>query len=411
MESHQISRDAGYEWKAVLLLSLGFGLVGVDRFMIMPLFPTIMGELKLGYGALGLITGVLAFAWGAAALLMGSLSDRIGRRKVIIGSLVAFSLLVGASGLAAGLGGLLLVRAVMGFADGAYTPTSIGATVDASKPSRRGFNVGLQQMMLPLFGLALAPLIVTQLLQVMEWRWIFLLLTLPGLVVALLMYRVLRDQPAMGETGDAHVSTAGWREVLRHRNPPLLILGMLCWLTCLIVTSALLPSYLTAHLKLGTVQMGYVMSAIGFGATAGCLVLPAVSDKVGRKPVMILSAIATFVFLWLLSRVGAHQGQLFALLFLTHFFNFSLITLTVGPLSAESVPASLMATSSGLVIGIGEIFGGGAAPILAGFVAERFGIENVLSVALAGLGVGIVSTLLLAETAPGVRGRQVVAKT
>ena len=63
--------------------------------------------------------------------------------------------------------------------------------------------------------------------------------------------------------------------------------GMLCWLTCLITTSAFLPSYLVAHLKLDNGAMGIVMSAIGFGAMAGTIILSALSDRVGRKPVML----------------------------------------------------------------------------------------------------------------------------
>src|SRR4051812_28007138 len=31
--------DSSYEWKAVLLLGFGFGLVGLDRWIIAPLFP------------------------------------------------------------------------------------------------------------------------------------------------------------------------------------------------------------------------------------------------------------------------------------------------------------------------------------------------------------------------------------
>ncbi|MEC5405656.1 hypothetical protein VOM14_08740 [Paraburkholderia sp. MPAMCS5] len=49
--------DVAYEWKIVTLLSLGFGLVGVDRFMIMPLFPVLMADLRLDYQDLGHITG------------------------------------------------------------------------------------------------------------------------------------------------------------------------------------------------------------------------------------------------------------------------------------------------------------------------------------------------------------------
>jgi MFS family permease len=94
---------------------------------------------------------------------------------VLVGALVVFALLIGASGLAAGLGGLVAVRVVMGLADGAYTPTSIAATIEASAPHRHGLNIGIQQMMLPLCGLGLAPLLVAGLLRWVNWRWIFLI--------------------------------------------------------------------------------------------------------------------------------------------------------------------------------------------------------------------------------------------
>jgi catechol 1,2-dioxygenase len=97
---------------------------------------------------------------------------------------------------------------------------------------------------------------------------------------------------------------------------------------------------------------------------------------------------------------GAEPGKLFFYVFGTHFFSFALITLTVGPLSAEAVPAKLMATASGLVIGVGEIFGGGFAPIIAGFVAEHYGIQHMLQLTIGGLAVGLIVALSLKETAP-----------
>jgi MFS family permease len=113
------------EMTAVSMLSLGFGLVGIDRFLISTLFPVIAADLHLSYSDIGAITGALALAWGISALFMGNLSDRIGRRRVLTVSLIAFSLLIGASGLAAGLMSLIMVRVVMGLADGAYTPVSM----------------------------------------------------------------------------------------------------------------------------------------------------------------------------------------------------------------------------------------------------------------------------------------------
>ena len=393
--------DTAYEWKAVLLLSLGFGLVGVDRFMIMPLFPVMMNDLKLDYQDLGHITGALSIAWGVSALIMGNLSDRIGHRKVIIPAMVVFSLLAGLSGFASGIGTLLLIRAVMGFAEGAFAPSAIIATIDASKPSRHGRNVGLQQLALPLFGLGLAPIIVTQLLKIMPWHAIFAVVTLPGLIVAWLLWKVLRDTRV--STAGAHTTvrdatTHRWSDVFRYRNIRLNIVGMLCWLTCLVVLSALFPNYLIDYLHLGMQQMGYVLSAIGFGGMLGTLTLPALSDKIGRKPVMILCVIGAAIFLTLLSRTGANPTPLFFYLMFTLMFVFSMITLTVGPLSAESVPAALMSSASGLVVGVGEVFGGGIAPVIAGYVAKHFGIQYILTLGMIALAIGFVVAISIKET-------------
>jgi len=401
--------DKGYEFRAVLLLCLGFGLVGLDRFMIVPMFPTLMKDLHLSYGDLGSITGVLSVTWGISGFFMGRLSDLIGRRKVVVGAIVAFSLLVGVSGLAGGLASLLVIRAMMGLADGAYTPPSIVATLEASPPSRHGRNLGIQQAALPLFGLGLAPIFVTQMLQVVDWRVIFVLVTPPGLVVSWLLYRTLRTPSA--ESDAAHTATHdardhAWTDVFQYRNVVLNMVGMLCWLTCLTVTTAMLPSYLTDYLHLGLSQMGFVLSAIGFGATTGTVTMPWLSDRLGRKPVMIGCSLATLASLVLFSRTSADPAALFAALFSVHFFNFAHITLTVGPLSAESVPAKLMATASGLVICVGEIFGGGIAPVIAGYVAGAYGIQYPLYLAMAAMTIGVLIGISLRETAPTVLRRR-----
>ena len=57
-----------------------------------------------------------------------------------------------------GLGSLIMIRGLMGLAEGAYVPASIVATVEASKPTRVGLNIGIQQMAAPLVGLGLGPI-------------------------------------------------------------------------------------------------------------------------------------------------------------------------------------------------------------------------------------------------------------
>jgi len=400
MHNNDNKWNARYEYTAVAMLALGFGLVGLDRFIILPLFPVMMSELHLDYQDLGNISAVLAIAWGISSIFMGRLSDRIGRRKVLIPAVLLFSLLAGLSGLANGVAALLLIRAVMGVSEGAFTPTAIAATAESSHPSRRGLNIGIQQAFFPILGLGLAPILATQLLLVLpSWRWVFVVVSLPGFLLAWFLYRKLRETrvPAAAE---APQKQGRWLDALRYRNVPLNILGMFCMLTSLFVLSVMMPNYLTDYLHLGVQQMGFVMSAIGLGGFIGQLVLPGLSDRLGRKPVVLGSFVATGACIWLLMHTGAEPLTLFALLFLTTFFNFSMICMTVGPLTGESVPLPLVSTATGLVVGIGEVFGGGVAPALAGYIAQHHGIQYTLYLALGGVALGLVAASLLRETAP-----------
>jgi predicted MFS family arabinose efflux permease len=230
-------------------------------------------------------------------------------------------------------------------------------------------------------------------LRFIEWRLIFLIFVLPGLALAYAMRQCI---PAFSAPARAEArGWSDWKTVLRFFNVRIAACMMLCWLTCLITTSAFMPNYLVDHLKLRPEQMAVVMSAIGLGATAGTLLLPWLSDKVGRKPVMALASLGVFVSLLLLANADGNVARLFALLFLVHFFNNALIALTVGPLCGEAVPASLMATASGLVIAVGELFGGGLAPVIVGHVAQRFGIEQVLWLPIAAMAGGFLLCLAI----------------
>ncbi len=391
------------EFAQVLILALGFGLVGIDRFMISTLFPVIAKDLHLDYADIGTITGALAIAWGLAALVMGNLADRIGRRAVLVGAMLVFSALIGLSGLAAGLGSLVLIRILMGLADGAYTPASISATMEASRPDRRGRNIGLQQMTALLFGLGFAPLLIPQLLHLIDWRWVFILFAPPGALLVWLTYRILPPHTRHEDHVQDRSSLKDWGEVFRYRNIRIGMGLMLTWLTCLVTVSAFMPNYMLDHLHMQFADMGTAMSAIGLGGAIGTILLPWLSDHIGRKAVMLGGTIGATGGLIALSLCGPNVLALFACLFAIMFCVMALITLTVGPLCQETVPLRLAATASGLVIAVGELFGGGLAPILAGHVAQSFGIGHVLWLPIATMLIGIFLCLMTEETASPVR--------
>jgi fucose permease len=74
--------------------------------------------------------------------------------------------------------------------------------------------------------------------------------------------------------------------------------------------------------------------------------------------------------------------------------------LITGPIAAEAAPRGLISSTAGVIIGTGEIFGGGIAPAIAGNIAQTYGIQHVLTMALIGLCAGVIVSLFLRETAP-----------
>lgn len=395
---HAAHWDTCYEFKAIGLLTIGYGLLGLDRFIINPLFPVIQKDLGLDYQDMGLISASLALAWGTSALLSGGMADRLGCKKVLVPALLAFSLLVATSGMSVGLMSLLLIRALMGLAEGAYTPASVVATVAASKPSRIGLNVGIQQMAQPLVGLGLGPLIAIGLLKILpSWHWVFAVVGVPGLALAVVLVRVLRDDaPIRASAALPHpgMRPTGAREALRYPSVVVAGLCMVCYLGGLITLATFLPSYLTDHLGLPLDTMGVVMAGQGLGSLVGMVVVPAFSDRAGRKPALIAALVVGVAALGLFIVTGAKPALLFMLLFIALGSTSGAIAITLGPLTSAAVPATLAASATGVVVGMGEILGGALAPALAGWAAKQAGIAIVPHLGVTALLAGLVLVLL-----------------
>jgi hypothetical protein len=107
------------------------------------------------------------------------------------------------------------------------------------------------------------------------------------------------------------------------------------------------------------------------------------------------------IFLYMFTRMGADSlGVLFGLLFVASLANLGALSVIAGPIAAEAAPPGLIAAVAGLVIGAGEVFGGGIAPAIAGNIATAYGIQYTMEFAMGGQILGLVMSLLLHETAP-----------
>ncbi|HTI68139.1 MAG TPA: MFS transporter [Caulobacteraceae bacterium] len=409
--------DTNYEWKTVALLTIGFGLVGLDRWVLADLAglpaSTMVADLGLKPQDIGNLISVLGVAWGISSLFMGNLSDLFGRKRVLVPALVVFSLLSGFSGMATGLGMMMLFRAVMGASEGAFCPTSFATVAEASKPQRRGFNLGLQQSAFALIGLGFGPIIAAYLLDFVSWRWVFAIVGIPGIIVAILVAMTVREpatikaRRAAKESGVAAdiASTKAPKlsvaAMFSHRNVPLSMIALLCAMCGIFVLSAFTPAYLGGYLKLENKTVAGVASAIGFGGFLGQWLLSWASDIFGRRTMAIIGFLVGAVFLYMFMQLGADNVPLlFIVLFISAGFSFGLLSLITGPIASEAAPLGMIAGTTGVIVMVGEVFGGGVAPAVGGYIAGHFGIQNVLWLALGGLVVGVLVSLAYRETAP-----------
>ncbi|NKJ01649.1 MFS transporter [Novosphingobium sp. SG707] len=396
-----------YELRAVGLLAAGFGLVGLDRWLIMPLAPQIMHDLRLDYQDLGNLGAAIGLSWGVFAIIMGRLSDRIGRRKIIIPAVIAFSLLSGISGLATGFAGLFIARLLMGVAEGAYCPTSYAAALDASPASRRGINLGIIQGAFALGGLALGPIIATQLAAILpSWRDVFMLVSIPGLILAFMLWRVLRDPVNPGQSAHHESASANWLALFAYRNICVAIPAIFCSMSGIFVLGVMAPVYLTDVVKLDSVTMGFVMSGFGLGGFLGQILLGILSDRIGRKPSLFIAFIVGAAALAALVLWVQSPTAIFAALFMAAFCCCGANALLAGPISGECVPSTMASSAMGLVIGLGEIFGGGVAPSIGGAIAMAGGLKMTLLTVDVVLVAGAAATLFLKETAPQIVARR-----
>jgi MFS family permease len=380
-----------------------FGCVFFDRLAITFLFPSIATELGLTNRHLGILSSVLGLTWAIAGFLLPSWADSRGTRKpVLIAAVVVFSVTSALSGAVTGFASLLLVRAIMGSAEGPVLPLAQSLMAGASSDSRRGLNMGLLQgSAAGLFGSILAPPIIVAAAEAWGWRAAFYLTCIPGLILALLAWRLIREPRTAAAPVVASAPAAGAgivatvRALLRYRNV-VVCLGISCvYIAWFILIVSFAPTFLVRGKHFSNTTMSLVMSALGAAHVFWGFAVPWISDRVGRKPAMIaFTAIAVLAPLSLIYIDS--PGPLAGALLLTY-TGLGCFTIFMSTIPAETVPARYMATAIGMIMGLGEVVGGFFAPIVA---ADRYSLAIPFWLAAAGAALALLLSLFLDETAP-----------
>ncbi|MET7594448.1 MFS transporter [Streptomyces sp. NPDC004082] len=326
------------------------------------------------------------------AALFGRLGDRIGRRPVLVTVIVlmtAATTLIGALPTYATAGALApwlltFLRVLQGLSAGGEFGGAVSVMTEFAPPGRRGLYGSWQSFTVALgllAGAAVAAVLATVLTasQLADWGWrVPFLLTLPLGLGALWLRLRLDETPSFREEREREPRRPPGGEVARA-----IALGaarIMGWAAAGYAFLVVLPSYLQNSLDATFRQalLATVLANLGFAAT----IVPAglLSDRVGRRPVMLTGAVLVAVLAIPLLDLLQDGGTSNAVKGAAVCAAGAVVGLMAGPgpaMLSEMFPTSVRYTGLGLAYSLSNAVFSGCAGLIITKTIERTGSVDV----------------------------------
>lgn len=358
--------------------------------------PLITASLGLSMAQAGSLVSTRTLMAGFASIPSGFLADLATRRNVLLG-LCLIMLGLGSLGmsLAPSFAVLLFFMGLSGMGGGGFHPQSL-AILSASYRDKRAFAIGVHDSSGNL-GEVLGPLAIGVLLAFFDWRTTLQIWALPGLITGLL-YAVFGAENHAPVPRTQEYRRSLWEKVLTNRTVFGLVVVSTFRAMGQTAVSAFLPLYLTLHLKFPATRTGLYMSVLYLFAGTAPTIAGWVSDRVGRKLLIIACSFASAILLLAVPYLGSGLRLNIGLALL------GIVLWALRPVvitaAMEAAPQNLAGSIVAFIftVNMGVSF---IAPIVAGFVADAYGLPTAMfSIAIFPLLACVVAIILLAPQAP-----------
>ena len=355
-----------YSWGYVILC-VGFLLVFISygiRYGYGILIPPMKASLSLSDVQSGLIASSYFFSYTISAPFIGIIADKFSGKTVI-------PLL----GLIMGLGTFTMgfatdwifcasLFALVGFGSHAGWISIMRFLADWFEAEKRGRAMGIASSGYGV-GYGLVGMLLPFIVRMYGWRWGWHLLGSFTLLLALASFFLLKERsPDSTETTEARTV----QKILFSANFWFIAFSYLCLAFATNVLMTFLVSYFNLDLSIDYTIASGLVSVVAFSGIPGSLILPSISDKIGRKESLILCnlAIAASVFGYVV--VGADILLLACLAIV-----YGVFYAATFPIYAASASEYFKLESSGSVLGLWTLFygvGATVSPTVAGFMRE-----------------------------------------
>ena len=390
------------EQKHVVVASfLGWMLDAFDFVLLLFVLKDIAEEFKTDITDVTFAILLTLTMRPIGAYLFGRAADRWGRRPILMVNVLCYSVIEFASGFSPNLTTLLILRAIFGIAMGGKWGVGASLTMESIPPHARGLVSGLLQSGYPM-GYFLASIVYGLLFQYIGWRGMFMVGVLPALLVFYIRRSVPESPswtPTTASSNTLAILKSHWRLGV---YSVLLMTALNFWGHG---TQDLYPTFLQVQHGLSPHQVGLVAVVYNTGAIIGCISFGALSERLGRRRIIITTALLSLAMLPLWAFAGSAVW-----LAVGGFLMQVMVQGAWGVIPAhlnEPSPDDARGTFPGFVYQLGNLIASVNAPLQAS-IAVSYGGDYALALALVA---GTGSIVIVILTALGVEAKGAVFGT
>jgi len=405
------TRQTSTKYWMLFLIFSGNAINALDRSSLAVANSFIAKDLNLSLTTMGMVLSAFGWAYLLGNLPAGRLCDRFGEKKVYGLGAALWSFASAATGLAKGLGTLLVTRILIGVGESANFPAATKVITERFDKSQRGMATGVFMSGLRV-GFAVCPALMIGLMLAFgskaqpNWHVAFYVTGLGSLLWVALWFLTYGDKP--GTSVQAGTAAAAKARIpimvlLRYRNTWAMICVKFCqdYLYYLFLTW--LPGYLVhaRHLDLGKVAFYATMPWIAgmvtqplIGIVADKMINSGLDATKVKKSLLVAMQVVSLAVIF----AGYAESAIVA------------AWLLVVAMAGESACAAITWTfpqdlapkgMSGTLGGVNNTSGAVAsiaAPVITGYVAQHFGFQFALAFGGAITCVGILCVIFMMTT-------------
>ena len=372
---------------------------------LIPLIPLLREGFGLNYFQSGILISSFSISYGIGSVPMAILADLFSRRLIIISGLIGVALTGIGVSFTQTFWQLVPCFIAMGLLGGTYHAPASSFISQTLPYEKRGRALGMHIiggstsfLLTPVMALGIATLF-------HSWRASFLILSLPPLLTSAILWLTTEEtrhdfkgqhkESKTPETGLHETSPdAGSSETQISWSRIISAIGVIA---CLAIAmqivfesvSSYLPLFMVDHHNISPKWAGIVISFIGGAGIIGAPLGGALSDRFGRKQVILFSLALSGPLFLAVTRSPFGIPLLMALLF--YGLAMTLRTPIMESHIADVVPVGRRTTVLGVYFFMGTETAGVATPIV-GRLIDMYGLDPVFT----GLAVGLCLVALIA---------------